>query len=322
MMVAAFYGLRLATAAPTVAPTEQEECTRCVALEEQLAQTREENDALREQLATVGHGERVGVGRPVAIHQGLEADNAVAIGHDIAIDGRVLGDAVAIGGTVRIGPSGAVDGDAVSVGGRIEVSPGGTIGGKRLEFAPGLSGLDGDVLVGNLAPPALFPTPQVMSDLVHATVRRLIGLLLAAGVGLLVLGVFPRRVRRVARDIEDRPVRSAVIGTLASGFLLVFSTLFTLVTLGLGSPVAAVLVAVLVAAWLLGFVALCQAVGDRFPLFDATAGRGATFLIGVTLVTLLASLPWVGWLVGVSASFLGIGSALSSGFGTARAPDR
>jgi hypothetical protein len=70
-------------------------------------------------------------------------------------------------------------------------------------------------------------------------------------------------------------------------------------------------------AWLLGFVGLCQAVGDRLPVQERPHGRWIALLVGVLLMTFLGSLPWVGWVVVGGASLLGIGAALSTRFGKA-----
>lgn len=279
----------------------------CETLEAQLAEARRENHELRRQLSVAEPARAVGVRGPVNVERGARSQYAIAFGQDIEVEGHVLGDAVSIGGTVRIGETGEVDGNAVSLGGAVEVEPGGRLDGASMELGPSLT--------GSLPRTSLLPSARSLSQAVATLARRLIGMLFVGGAGMLVLGVFPRRVERVARALEDRPLQAAVVGTLSSAFLLVFSALFTLLTLGIGSPVALFVLALLGAAWLLGFVGLCQAVGDRLPLFNGAQGRWLAFLVGVAFVTLLSSLPWIGWMVGLSASLLGVGSALTSGFG-------
>jgi len=91
------------------------------------------------------------------------------------------------------------------------------------------------------------------------------------------------------------------------------SLLFAITILGI--PVSLVLVALLGLAWLLGFVGLCQAVGDRLPFQSKQHGRWLAFLVGVVLVSFVGALPFVGWLVVILMSLLGIGSALATKFG-------
>jgi len=145
--------------------------------------------------------------------------------------------------------------------------------------------------------------------------RRLVLLLTFAGAGVLVVGLFPNRVGKIASNIDTHPMRSIAIGTLATGFLTLFSLLFAVVTLGLGLPVSMVVWVLIGLAWLMGFVGLCQAIGDRLPFESKPQGRWLTFLIGAVLITCMSSLPLVGWLVIGGASLLGIGAALSTRLG-------
>jgi len=325
--------LLFSLAAPSFAedPAETEALrSETESLRLEIARMREELSALQHEGGrTVGEddGSRTGFGQAVSVAEGEEVAEAVSFGSDVHVAGHVLGDAVSFGGNVRISPTGRVDGDAVSFGGRVEVLGDGSVAGDRV--AMGLPSM-GPAYPTPPVPPQL-PVPPVGtgallqvapeaqlsgSELLHLLQRKLVWLLSLSGAGVLVIGLFPQRVGRVARDLEERPVRAAAVGVLATGFLLLFSLLFTLLTIGLGSPVSAGLVAVLGAAWLLGFVGLCQAVGDRLP-FDQNQpyGRWLAFLVGVLVLTFLGSLPWVGWLVVGAASTLGIGSALSTRFG-------
>ncbi|MEQ1501723.1 MAG: hypothetical protein ABMB14_05805 [Myxococcota bacterium] len=259
---------------------------------------------------------RVGYGEPIVVNLGEEVDEVVSFGNDVDVAGRVLGDAISFGGNVRIQSTGEVEGDAVSFGGRVEVADGGKLLGDRVAMG----------MPASLAAPIPATESPWAGNLHLATdaramlqslYRRLVWMLSVAGAGVMVVGLFPSRVSRVALDLETRPVRAAVVGTLATGFLTVFAALFAVVTLGLGSPISLVLLAVLGIAWLLGFVGLCQAVGDRLPVQERPHGRWIAFLIGVCLITFLGSLPWVGWVVVGGASMVGIGAALSTRFGRA-----
>lgn len=266
--------------------------------------------------------ERVGFGIPVQVPEGQEVDEVVSFGDDVHVAGHVLGDAISFGGDVRIAQTGQVDGDAVSFGGVVDVDDGGQVAGNRvamempLQLPAVATSPEGDVNAsGHLV------LASDASDFLRSLYRRAVWMLSVAGAGVLVVGLFPGRVTRVAQDLESRPVRAAVVGTLATGFLALFSVLFAVVTLGLGFPISVLLMGVLSVAWLLGFVGLCQAVGDRLPVQDRhgfagiARGRWIAFLVGVVLLTFLGSLPWVGWFVVGGASVLGIGAALSTRFG-------
>jgi len=259
--------------------------------------------------------ERVAFGRPAKVLPGETVDEVVSFGEDVEVAGHVTGDAVSFGGDVLVRSTGRVDGDAVAFGGSVELEPNGVVAGDRVTMGmPSVSlglGTDDD------APPtvgAMSPSTDGRS-LLAGVYRRLVLLLSLAGAGVLVVGLFPRRIGRIANDLEEHPVRAAVVGALATGFLTVFGVLFLVLTLGLGLPITLLLFALLGLSWLLGFVALCQAVGDRLPVESRPYGRWLAFLVGVVLLTFLGSLPWVGWLVVAGASLLGVGAAISSRFG-------
>lgn len=307
-----------------------EEPSDTEALRAETEALRAELDRMRSELAAMrdsehpavrdADGSRTGFGQAVSVAVGEEVEEVVSFGSDVDVAGHVLGDAVSFGGNVRIAPTGRVDGDAVSFGGRVEILDGGAVEGDRV--AMGLPAMTPAFPAPPPPPPGPVGSGNVLEvthgvDVFQTLHRKLVWLLSLSGAGVLVVGLFPHRVGRVARDIEDRPMRAAVVGTLGTGFLLLFSLLFTLLTLGFGLPVSALLVALLGGAWLLGFVGLCQAVGDRLPFEDRPYGRWIAFLVGVVLLTFLGSLPWVGWLVVGAASILGIGSALSTRFGRA-----
>lgn len=259
-------------------------------------------------------GERVGYGKEVRVEAGDEVDEVVGFGDDVHVLGRVRGDATAFGGSVIIHPTGVVQGDAVAFGGDVRVEDGGRIEGGRVSL-----GVPG-VPLQEPESPALGAVGALASDaqsLLAGLYRRLVLMLSFAGLGVLVVGLFPARVGRISTTLEQRPLRSLFVGAMATGFLALFSLIFGVVTFGLGIPVSLMVIAVLGLAWLMGFVGLCQALGDRLPFEQKPHGRWIAFLIGVVLVTCVGSLPWIGWLAVMGASTVGIGAALSSRFGAA-----
>lgn len=252
-------------------------------------------------------GERVTYGDPIRVEAGEDVQDVVSFGNHVFVAGRVRGDATAFGGNIEVADGGVIDGDANAFGGEIIVDSGGTVRGDRVAMA-----------VSN--PRAATNTPRVQAagslpavqGMWTGLYHRLILLLSFAGAGVLVVGLMPGRVTRIAESLEARPFRSAFVGIFASGFLSMSSVLFAITILGL--PVSFVLVSLLGLAWLIGLVGLCQAVGDRLP-FENNQGRWVAFLIASVLLTCMGSLPWVGWLVVMGASVLGIGAALSTRFG-------
>jgi len=134
------------------------------------------------------------------------------------------------------------------------------------------------------------------------------------GAGVLVVGLLPDRVGRIATDLEKRPIRAALVGIFASLALLFAAVLFAITILGL--PVTFLIVSVLGLAWLVGFVGICQAIGDRLPFLSKPHGRWVAFLVGALLVSLVGALPFIGGLLVFVASLVGVGAALGTRFGS------
>lgn len=283
-----------------------------------VEELRAELEALKSQTrepvpAPTTDAERVGYGEAVQVHAGERVPEVVAFGDDVHVAGHVVGDATSFGGSILVASTGVVGGDAVSFGGTVEVEDGGVIEGDRVALGvPGVA----PAAAPDAALGAISEVAAGGESWFDTLYRRLILLLSFAGAGVLVVGLFPNRVGRIARDLEQRPIRSAAVGVLGSGFLVLFAVLFAILTLGLGLPVSMVVVVVLGLAWLLGFVGLCQAVGDRLPFDQRPRGRWVAFLVGTVLLTFFGSLPLVGWLVVFAASAVGIGSALATRFGS------
>jgi hypothetical protein len=257
--------------------------------------------------------EIVSFGRPAVVAEGQVVEEAVSFGDDVDVAGHVRGDAVSFGGNVILRSTGRIDGDAVSFGGDVQVDPAAAIDGDRVAMGMPAFGTPTPP-EGPTAAGSLFESTDAWS-LLAALQRRLFALCVLGGTSVLVVALFPNRVDRVARALEERPVRAAAVGSLATGFLTVFGLLFAIVTLGLGLPITFLLYTMLGVAWLLGFVAVCQAIGDRLPIEQRPQGRWIVLLVAVALLASLGSLPWLGWLLLGGVSVLGIGASITSRFG-------
>ncbi len=258
-------------------------------------------------------------GSEIRVDAGQSVEEAIAVWHDVHVRGRVTGDALSVGGDVVVHEGGRVDGDAVSIGGLVVVDGDGFVGGDRVAIhlgdgpGPPPEAAADHHAVGSLALAA--GADETMRWLYH----RLVWMLTVGGAGVVTVGLFPDRVARVATDVSRRPVRSAVVGTLATGLLGLFALLFVALTFGFGSPVSLAIFAALGGAWLLGFVGFCQALGDRLPVDSKVHGRWLALAAGVLVLAFAGSLPWVGWFGLIGISMVGIGAALSTRFGATTA---
>ncbi len=309
-------------AAPVVpAPSDMQDRiaeleVRLAVLEAQAAQ-RDSLPAASTSVAQAGAVERARLSSPdgeaavvlggSVVTAGQEVGEAVSLAGPLDVYGRVLGNAVAVAGPVRVHPGAEVLGDAVSVVGPIEVAEGGVVQGER-------------VSLGSIVGAALLEegSPQ-MAGLLARGARRVAALLSLAATGVLLLAFWPRQIRRIAVVAMERPLWHGVAGFLLSLVALV-TGLFLTVTL-VGIPVAGLLAVVISSAWLLGFVALCFAIGDRIAPSPTRSVHWRTFLVGVVLVAALSLIPVLGPLVLALLGLVAIGAAGVSRFGNRMDPD-
>ena len=266
-------------------------------LEEMEGQLHDRQAKLEEEPGTVRHG-------GVVVEPHTRVEEAVGLAGPVDVYGEVAGDAVSIGSDVRIRDGGRVEGNAVSFGGRVEVDPGGVIVGDRVALG-----------AGSQATAAMGYRPLEGSSiwqLLQDAVRRVALLLSMAGAGVLVVGLWPDRVRRVAADINERPLWTGVAGAILVASLSVATLALTLTLIGI--PVAMLLSGVLGLAWLFGLVAICFALGERFTA-ARERGAWAAFLAGAALLAFVGMLPWVGSLTLVLVGFPAVGASLLTRLG-------
>ena len=134
------------------------------------------------------------------------------------------------------------------------------------------------------------------------------------GIGLITL--LPEHVMFVRTTVTTKTRRSIIIGLLS--IVLAPAVLVVLVALILPIPLALILALGLVAAWVLGTVAVSWIIGDRIlgavaPQYNT---RPVNVVIGLTVLVLVGSIPYIGWLISFGVGLLGLGAVFLSRFGT------
>ena len=270
-------------------------------------------------IETVGE-DVVRIGNDVHVPEGqvVEGD-AVSIMGDVRVDGYVEGDAVAVGGSLILGPNGRVDGDGVSVGGSVEKN-GGVIRGETVSIGFGKGWCSG---------PGFF-----MGSFFSAARR--FGLLILWLAILMVLGALLIAVVRRPIDIVSDRVRkeaffNGLIGLLA--WALVIPVIVLLAITIIGIPIAILVPFVFAIMMLLGFIGVSVATGQRFAgVVNGSSYRamaiGVIVLYGlVVLGSLLRMGPgplhfagsiigFIGWAIVFVAVTVGLGAVITSRFGT------
>lgn len=267
--------------------------------------TLESGDSLRGDLAVVGGN--------VEIEEDATLTGDMAVfGGTVAVSGRVTGNIVAFGGSVELTESAEVAGDVVVLGGSLSRAAGATVGGEIVE-GRGPSELFG----GPSAPPQAASTP---ARFVFDTMMRTLGAiglsLVLATLGVLAVVLLPKQTERVAQVLVKQPAMALAAGILT--WLIVVGLVVILAITICLAPLALLLFALAVGAWLFGWIATGWLVGQR--LLQAFLRKHTNPLIetivGVVIITLLWQvIPCMGWVFWFVVSSLGLGAVVLTLFG-------
>lgn len=242
-------------------------------------------------------------GEDVVVEAGATVEEANVVGGNLTVRGHVLGDAVAIGGKVRLEPGSRVDGDAVSVGGNVELLPGArvtgdtvTVGG-RVAVSDG-AWVDGDrtqVGTGTWAGTLPFAHQQESSGSqlfawVGSVVKTIgFGFVLAL-LGIVIAALMPTRVKNIITTVRRKPILSFFSGLLAL-VVTVAATLVLTVTL-IGIPLVPVLWLAVALATLVGVTGVATLVGEVLP-GKAKSDRTALkcLILGFAVMIVVSLIP-------------------------------
>ena len=233
-------------------------------------------------------------GGSVAIN-GVVKGDLTAFNSDIVIAGTVYGNIDLYGGSVILQSGSFVHGDIHLYGGHFTQGPG--------------AGLDGSVIDRTGSIDWLINTHGSLGFSFWS-------LVLWVAIGLLLTSFFPEHVMFVRTTVVHKARRSLVIGLLS--ILLAPPLLVVLVALVLSIPLAIIIGLVLLVAWGLGTVAVGWIVGEYVlrKIAPHRNTRPLQIVVGLTVLVLAGSLPYIGWLISIGAGLLGLGAVFLSRFGT------
>lgn len=270
--------------------------------------------------ALASNGDRVQIGNDILIpkDQFIDGDSVVVFGEQ-KILGTVNGSVVSVFGDLEI--SGTVLENAVSVFGKIILRDGASVNGNLVSVVgtverTGKAFTAGEVMV--LGPNALFkdffkgfPVNFIGWGINSWLPQIFVSILLTV---ILIYFMLPK-LERIYQVIEAEPGKMALNGlflTIGLGIIC-----FILMITILGIPVALILALVGLIANIVGSVALYLLIGKRvgaelkIKTTPYTAG-----MIGATLISLAAMLPFAGGLIKLALGILGIGGVFHTRFGT------
>ena len=253
--------------------------------------------------------------------------DAVVIFGDATVAGRVRGDLIVIFGNARVEGTAQIEGDFVVIGGSGTVQPGATaqrdavVIGGTLDAPPGFSAGGGHIVIGSqilggsltaLAPyvsRGLLWGRVIVPDLPWVWGVLLLFFLLYAALNL----VFDRPVLACATTLRKRPLTAFGAGLLV--LLLIGPVCLLLVISVIGIAVVPFVICALIAAGLIGKVALARWIGMSAVAEDPDGNRAhaaRSFVLGFAVLSIAYMIPVLGIISWAIGSVMGLGSAAMS----------
>jgi len=239
----------------------------------------------------------VRVGETVIVPQGAEVKSAVAIGGSVIISGKVQEDVVAIGGDVTLQDGATVGGDVVAVGGLVHKNPVAVIKGNIVEVKL----------------PAAMVTKGLGWGLAFMSLLSFVAFLVLA---VILAAVFPGQLGLVSYYTERQPGHALLWGFLAclatpAAIILLILTIF-------GIPFIPVLLLILGAAFVFGYVSISQLLGKLTLKAFKVRGKPMAIevLTGLAILFIVGFLPILGWIIKAIAGLMGLGAVAVTKFGT------
>ncbi|MEE8128903.1 MAG: hypothetical protein V3T48_01335 [Vicinamibacterales bacterium] len=321
-------------APPPIAPVAPPEPASPPETVPEVARPEQPTNADRERQTTLSEIVRFGGSVRVAVDERVNGD-VVVIGGSAVVDGAVTGDVVVVGGSARFGPEAYVRGEVVVVGGSVEQAPTAEVrrGITNVGFGMPFGGRRGLSGPGGWFGPRSFQVWDLAGTLVRLVFLALIGCVV----------VFAARgtVERVAARSAAEPVKAGLVGFLAQVLfvpvLVVASVLLAISIIGIPLLVLIpfVLIAVLI-AMVVGFTGIVKGLGrwlgarmgrEAPPIYLSvwigialllipTLAGEALNLAGGSLGVFALALSLTGLFVEYAAWTTGIGAIILNQFGS------
>lgn len=295
-------------------------------------------------LADDGSGGRFSMFDSVTVREGETVDGDVgSVFSSVDVRGTVNGNVFSVFSSVSIAGNGKVNGDVTSVFSSIGVHDNALVTGSATSV---FSSIDRDATAQirgaqttgtangefdwphewTVEGPHMTPATRSTASWIGRILGGVFSALLLAGLGVLLVVLFPRRVEVVRDTIVESPWASLGVGFL--GLLLSLPLALIMLITCIGFFIVAFGT---FAATLFGLVAIGLWVGDRVTDVAAPRDRSHVMdtMVGLLIIALVLSaldiVPYIGWLTGFiwfGLFSLAFGAVLLSRFGGTPPPDR
>jgi len=242
-----------------------------------------------------------------------ECGDLTLFGSTLDVNGQVQGDILAFGSNINI--AGNVSGNIDLYGGIVTLQNGSHMRGNIHVFGGSEQLEKGSHLEGEIEDQSQHVSLWV-PGLSSGFVFPFWSIVVWVALGLLLTSLLPEHVMFVRTTVTTKARRSLLLGLLS--LLLAPAVLVVLIALIIPIPLAILVAIGLIAAWALGTIAIGWLVGEYIMRAVAPRHntRPAQVTVGLTILVLVGSLPYVGWIVSIGAGLLGLGAVFLSRFGT------
>lgn len=227
--------------------------------------------------------------------RGMVEGDVVSFASNVVIDGKVNGDVKLYGGNVTLQNGAYVNGDIHLCGGNWVEGSSSQFHGTVIDCPSSLN----QFLANNGGPGF-----------------HLWSILIWVVLGVLLTSLLPEHVMLVRTTVLVKGRRSLALGLLS--ILLAPVILVVLTALIISIPLAIIVAIGLIAAWALGVVAVGWLLGEYIVQRIAPQHNTRLLQVAVGLIVLMVvgSLPYIGLFISVGAGLVGLGAVLLSRFGT------
>lgn len=253
----------------------------------------------------------------------------------VTVRGTVHGNVFSVFSSVSVAGNARVDGDVASVFSSISVRDSAVVAGSATSVFSSIDTTDTAQIRGvqttgtadgEFQLPAWPETPRVPASARSSAgfwIGRIVGgvfsALLLAGLGVLIVILFPTRVQVVRRTMEESPWASTGVGCLGLMLSLPLALLMLITCIGFFIVLFGTFVATL-----FGLVAIGLWVGDRVTDVAVPKDRSMVMdtMVGLLIISLVLTaldiVPYIGWMTGfvwLALFSLAFGAVLLSRFG-------
>lgn len=260
----------------------------------------------------------VSVGKPLHVTEPVDG-SVQSFGGPIEIDAVVRGDVLSIGGDVKVGAAGRVEGDIVVLGGKVTRESPDAVAGKIVQ----------PLWIGH----ALERIPNG-SDFLESVDRRfsllIVGLKMSVllvwlGIAVVLALAGGREVRSSSLELRANPFHTLTVGLVGFTSIVLTAIVFGyLIPYLVGLPLLIALGLFAVVAKVYGMISVFHAVGwllfapktrEAIDRREHLKGDLAMVVLGLLVLGIVRMIPVVGGIVWMTASIMGLGSALATKFG-------